>query len=151
MYICSTLHPFRRAFLNLHVPYVHVVDLSSSAGRHVLCCYVSASCYPCACCRSVFLGRKTCSLLLCLSILLPMCMLQICLPRQEDMFIVAVSLHLVTHVHVVDISSVVGRHVLCCCVSASCFPCTCNRSFFLDRNTCSLLLYLGIMLPMYKL
>ena len=149
MYICSTLHPFRRAFLNLHVPYVHVVDLSSSAGRHVLCCCISASCYPCACCRSVFLGRRTCSLLLCLSILLPMCMLQICLPRQEDMFIVVVSQHPVTHVHVVDLSSSAKRHVHCFCVSASCYPCACYRYFLCGRKTCYLLLCLGIMFPMY--
>ena len=151
MYICSTLHPFRRAFLNLHVPYVHVVDLSSSAGRHVLCCYVSASCYPCACCRSVFLGRKTCSLLLCLCILLPMCMLQIFPLWQEDMFFVVVSRHHVSHVHAIDRSSSTGIHVRCCCISASCYPCTSYKSFFLRRKTCSLLLCLGIMFPMYML
>jgi len=133
------------------VTHVHVVDLSSSAGRNVLCCCVSASCYPCTCCRSVFLDRKTCSLLLCLGILLPMYMLWIFFPRQEDMFFVVVSRHPVTHVHVIDLSSSEGRNVLCCCVSASCFPCTCHKSFLLGRKTCSLLLCLGIMFPMYML
>jgi hypothetical protein len=134
-----------------HVSHVHVINLSSSAGRHVLCCCVSASCFPCTCYRSFFLGRKTCSLLLCLGILFPMYMLYIFLPRKEDMFFVVVSRHHVSHVHVINLSSSAGRHVLCCCVSASCFPCTCYRSFLLGRNTCYLLLCLGIMFPMYIL
>ena len=103
--------------------------------HHVLCCCVSALCFPCTCYKSFFLGRKTCSLLLCLGI-----MFHFFLPWKEDMFFVAVSRHHVSHVHVIDLSSSAGRHVLCCCVSASCFPCTCYRSFFLGRKTCSLLL-----------
>jgi hypothetical protein len=134
-----------------HVSHVHVIDLSSSEGRHVLCCCVSASCFPCTCYKPFFLGRKTCYLLLCLSIMFPMYMLYIFLPRQEDMFFVAMSRHHVSHVHVIDLSSSERRYVRYRCVSASCFPCTCYKSFFLGRKTCSLLLCLGIMFPMYML
>jgi hypothetical protein len=81
---------------------------------------VSRHRFPCTCYKSFFLGRKTCSLLMCLG------------------------LGIVSHVHVINLSSLEERHVLCCCVSASCFPCTCYRSFFLGRKTCSLLMCLGI-------
>ena len=134
-----------------HVSHVHVIDLSSSTARDVNCCCVSASCYPCTCCRSFFCGRKTCYLLLCLGIMFAMYMLLIFLPRKEYMFIVAVSQHHVTHVQDIHLSSSEGRHVLCFCVSVSCFSCTCYRSFFLGRKTCSLLLCLGNLLLMYKL
>ena len=63
---------------------------------------------------------------------------------KEDMFFVDMSRHHVTPVHAIDLSSSEGRHVLCCCVSASCFPCTCYRSFFLGKKMCSLSLCLGI-------
>ena len=163
-----------------HVSHVHVIDLSYAAGRHVICCCVSAytcyksfprqedmffvamclsaSCFPCTCYISFFLGRKTCSLLLCLSIMLPhvhVIDLSFSARRhvlwQEDMFFVVVSRHHVSHVHVINLSSSAGRHVLCCCVSASCFPCTFYRSFLLGIKTCSLLLCLSIMFPMYML
>ena len=134
-----------------HVSHVHAIDRSSSTGIHVRCCCISASCYPCTSYKSFFLRRKTCSLLLCLSIMFPMYMLYIFLPRQEDMFFVAMSRHHVSHVHVINLSSSAGIHVLCCCVSASCFPCTCYKSFFLGRKTWSLFLCLGIMFPMYML
>ena len=109
-----------------HVSHVHVINLSSSAGRHVLCCCVSTSYFPCTCYRSFLRGRKTCYLLLCLGIMFPMYMLYIFLPRKEDMFFVVVSQHHVT-------------------------PCTCYRSFLFGKKTCSLLLCLGIMFPMYML
>jgi len=67
------------------------------------------------------------------------------------MFFVAVSRHHVSHVHVIDLSSSEGKHVLCCCVSASCFPCTCYRSFFLGRRACYLLMCLGICFRQHKL
>jgi len=133
------------------VTHVQVINLSSSEGRNVHCCCVSASCFPCTCYKSIFLGRKSCSFLVCLGIMLPMYMQYIFLPRKEAIFFDAVSRHHVSHVHVIDLFSVVGRHVLCCCVSASCFPCTCCRSFFLGRKKCYLLMCLGILLLMYKL
>jgi hypothetical protein len=67
------------------------------------------------------------------------------------MFFVVVSRHPVTHVHVIDFSSSEGRHVLCCCVSTSCYPCTCYRSFFLRRKTCYLLMCLSICFRQHKL
>ena len=67
------------------------------------------------------------------------------------MLFVVVSRHHVSHVHFIDLFSVVGRHVLCCCVSASCYPCTCYRSFFLGRKTCYLLMCLSICFRQHKL
>ena len=134
-----------------HVYHVHVIDLSSSAGRHGLCFCVSASCFPCTCYRSFFLGRKTWSLFLCLGIMLPCTCYRSFFLGRKTCSLLSVSQHHVSHVHVINLSSSAGRHGLCFCVSASCFPCTCYRSFFLGKKTCSLFLCLSIMFPMYML
>ena len=80
---------------------------------------------------------RSCSLLLCLGIMFPMYMSF--LLGRKICSLCEVSRHHVSHVHVIDLSYSAGRHVICCCVSASCFPCTCYRSFFLGRKTCSFL------------
>jgi hypothetical protein len=90
------------------VTHVHVVDLSSSEGRHVLCCCVSSSCFPCTCCRSLssFWGRK--------------------------IYNMYMGNRMTRHNN--------KEHVFLL-----------RKKDLLRRKTCSLLLCLGIMLPMYML
>jgi hypothetical protein len=121
-----------------HVTHVHVINLSSSEGRHVLCCCVSASCFPCTCYISLQIT---------------------CLPTTEEISITCTWVTRCRDTETMNMSFCRGRQIYNMHMSNRMLrhnnnehvPCACCRSVFLGRRTCSLLLCLSILLPMCML